>query len=148
MVPMAVLRLACRLVVAVSAVLGNAWTIRGIQAGVNAYTGERPLRQDFSTFKNSGPAFDLYIQALSRIQQADQKHILSYFEVAGECYCFVQVRSVLMMCQGIHGVPFRAWDGVTGKKCGCLLSSRQRLIPYLAQTVSGVVRGEIISCQH
>ncbi|KAI4220330.1 MAG: hypothetical protein L6R36_007696 [Xanthoria steineri] len=98
MLSVAVFRLACSLVIAVLAALGNAFAIRGIQAGVNAYTGERPLRQEFSTFKNTGPAFDLYIQALLRSQQADQRQLLSYYEVAG-----------------VHGVPFRAWDGVTGK---------------------------------
>lgn len=83
MLSVAVLRLACSLVIAVLAALGNAFAIRGIQAGVNAYTGERPLRQEFSTFKNTGPAFDLYIQALLRSQQADQRQLLSYYEVAG-----------------------------------------------------------------
>ena len=129
MVPMAVIRLACSLGIAVLAVLGNAWTIRGIQAGVNPYTGERPLRQDFSTFKNSGPAFDLYIQALLRSQQADQKNTLSYFEVAGGFDCFTQAKSVLLMCQGIHGVPFRAWDGVTGKNVAAYCPHGSVLFP-------------------
>ncbi|KAL8862767.1 MAG: hypothetical protein Q9178_000709 [Gyalolechia marmorata] len=79
---MAALRLTCSLVIAALAVLGNAVAITGIQAGVNAYSGERPFRQEFSTFKNSGPAFDLYILALQRFQEADQRALLSYFQVA------------------------------------------------------------------
>ena len=81
------LRLACSLVIAALAVLGNAVAITGVQAGVNAYSGERPFRQEFSTFKNSGPAFDLYILALQRFQEADQRALLSYFRVAGKLYC-------------------------------------------------------------
>lgn len=76
-------RLACLITIAASVILGNAVAIRGIQAGVNPSTGRRPFRQEFSTFKNSGPAFDLYIQALQRFQQRDQTTLLSYFQVAG-----------------------------------------------------------------
>ncbi|KAL8842549.1 MAG: hypothetical protein Q9170_000503 [Blastenia crenularia] len=90
-------RLALALVVAIWVVLGNSVAVRGIQAGVDPRTSRRPFRQEFSTFKNSGPAFDLYIQALQRFQQHDQTTLLSYFQVAG-----------------IHGVPFRSWDGVEG----------------------------------
>ena len=76
-------RLACGLVIAALATLGNAISIRGIHAGANPETGERPFRQEFSTFKNSGAAFDLYIQALLKLQQRDQRDPISFFGVAG-----------------------------------------------------------------
>ena len=62
---------------------GSAVAITGPQAGVNTETGERPFRQDFSVFKVSGAAFDLYIQALYYFQQDDQSDELSYFQISG-----------------------------------------------------------------
>lgn len=64
---------------------GSAVAITGPQAGVNTATGERPFRLEFSVFKDSGPAFDLFIQAFYYFQQADQADQLSYFQVAGNC---------------------------------------------------------------
>ncbi|KAI9732411.1 MAG: hypothetical protein M1834_001619 [Cirrosporium novae-zelandiae] len=75
----------------------EAYTITGVQAGINNRTGERPMRTEFSTFVDSGPAFDLYILASQQFQQDDQSELLSYFQVAG-----------------IHGYPFISWDGVSG----------------------------------
>lgn len=62
---------------------GRSYAITGVVGGVNQFTGQRPARQDFSTFKNSGPHFDLYILSLQRFQQANQTSLLSYYEVAG-----------------------------------------------------------------
>lgn len=59
-------------------------SIKGLQAGVNTVTGERPFRQEFSIFQNSGPAFDLYIQSLYYFMQEDQSELLSYYQVAGK----------------------------------------------------------------
>ena len=64
---------------------GSAVAITGPQAGVNADTGERPFRQEFSVFKDSGAAFDLYIQALYFFEQENQSNLLSYFSIAGNC---------------------------------------------------------------
>ena len=61
----------------------NPYAITGPQGGVNQYTGERPFRQEFSSFKRSGPAFDLYILSLHQFQQQSQSSLLSYFQVAG-----------------------------------------------------------------
>ncbi|KAI4171467.1 MAG: hypothetical protein LQ343_004205 [Gyalolechia ehrenbergii] len=105
-------RLACLIITTALAILGNAVAVRGIQAGVNPRTGRRPFRQEFSTFKNSGPAFDLYIQALQRFQQRDQTALLSYFQVAG-----------------IHGVPFRSWDGVDGNNNAGYCTHASTLFP-------------------
>lgn len=63
--------------------LGQPYAITGPQDGVNQVTDERPFRQDFSTLKNSGAAFDLYILALQQFQQQDQSALLSYYQVAG-----------------------------------------------------------------
>ncbi|MCJ1262196.1 hypothetical protein MMC22_002066 [Lobaria immixta] len=71
--------------------------IKGPQGGVDVLTGERPLRQEFSVFKDSGPAFDLYIQSLRHFMQQNQSSLLSYYSVSG-----------------IHGYPHRAWNGVDG----------------------------------
>ena len=76
---------------------GDAVVIVGPQAGVDSATGQRPFRQDFSVFKESGPAFDLYIQALYYFMKQNQSDVLSYYQIAG-----------------IHGVPFQSWDGVDG----------------------------------
>ncbi|KAL1969229.1 hypothetical protein VTN77DRAFT_483 [Rasamsonia byssochlamydoides] len=75
----------------------QAFAVTGVSAGVNPDTGERPFRLNLKDFQSSGPPFDLYIQALSRFQAEDQSELLSWYEVAG-----------------IHGLPYRAWDGVEG----------------------------------
>lgn len=64
---------------------GSAVAIIGVQEGVNADTGERPFRQEFSVFKDSGAAFDLYIQALYYFTQESQDNEQSYFSIAGNC---------------------------------------------------------------
>ncbi|KAL9630868.1 MAG: hypothetical protein Q9164_006201 [Protoblastenia rupestris] len=77
--------------------------INGATGGVDPSTGQRPFRQEFSTFATSGPAFDLYILSLQQFQQDDQPELLSYFQVSGES---------LSLC--IHGRPYIPWDGVPG----------------------------------
>ena len=63
--------------------LANAVAITGSQGGVNDVTGQRPSRQDITMFKDSGPAFDLYILSLQRFQQQNQSTLSSYYQVAG-----------------------------------------------------------------
>lgn len=89
-----------RLSLLASTILGLvvAVTITGPQAGVNSLTGQRPFRQDISSFQNSGPAFDLYMLALQQLAQQDQTVLLSYYQIAG-----------------IHGRPYVEWDGVRGR---------------------------------
>ncbi|KAL8870337.1 MAG: hypothetical protein Q9174_003596, partial [Haloplaca sp. 1 TL-2023] len=86
-------RLACGLAIAALAILGDAISIHGIHAGANPETRERPFRQEFSTFKNSGAAFDLYVQALLKLQQRDQQDPLSFFGVAGNLSGFGSTRA-------------------------------------------------------
>jgi tyrosinase len=59
------------------------YQITGPTSGVNVQTGERPSRQDLRNLQGSGPAFDLYIQALQMFQEADQRDLLSWYSVAG-----------------------------------------------------------------
>ena len=92
----------------------NAVAITGPQGGVNNVTGQRPFRQDISTFKNSGPAFDLYILSLQKFQQQNQSALLSYYQVAGDVPLLVFDVWLLTRDQGIHGRPYIAWDGVQG----------------------------------
>ncbi|KAL8742761.1 MAG: hypothetical protein Q9190_004809 [Brigantiaea leucoxantha] len=96
----------------VLAALGNAVAIKGAQGGVNFITGERPSRQEFSTFRSSGPAFDLYILALQRFQQQNQSSPLSYFQVAG-----------------VHGLPYHSWDGVSGQNLAGYCTHASILFP-------------------
>lgn len=60
-----------------------AFAITGLQGGVNAGTGERPIRQEISTFQQAGAAFDLYILSLKQFMQRDQSDPLSYYQIAG-----------------------------------------------------------------
>lgn len=60
------------------------YAITGPQGSVNQVTGQRPSRQDFSIFRNSGPAFDLYILSLEQFQRQNQSVLLSYYQVAGD----------------------------------------------------------------
>ena len=67
------------------ATLTNSYGITGVCDGVNTATGQRPFRQEFSMFKDSGPVFDLYILSLQQFQQRNQSALLSYYRVAGVC---------------------------------------------------------------
>ena len=94
--------------------LANAVAIIGPQGGVNNATGQRPFRQEFSTFKNSGPAFDLYILSLQQFQQQNQSALLSYYQVTGDVPLLLSSVWLLINHEGIHGRPYIAWDGVEG----------------------------------
>ena len=60
------------------------YVINGTQGGVNPTTGERPFRLEIGRLQASGPAWDLYILALQRLQATSQPQLLSYYQVAGE----------------------------------------------------------------
>lgn len=59
------------------------YAITGVTGGVNSETGQRPARLDMRDLQSAGPAFDLYVQALSQFQSDDQSDLVSYYEVAG-----------------------------------------------------------------
>lgn len=59
----------------------SAIAITGVSAGVNKATGARPFRTEINSFAQSGPAFDLYIQALQIFQ--NQSGDSGYFGISG-----------------------------------------------------------------
>ena len=67
------------------------YAITGVTGGVNSETGQRPARLDMRDLQSAGPAFDLYVQAISQFQSDDQSDLLSYYEVAGILLIFSQV---------------------------------------------------------
>lgn len=93
----------------------NTIAIKGSPGGVDFLTGERPLRQEFSVFKDSGPAFDLYILSFRQFMQQNQSSLLSYYGVAGKSIIFTDLARTLTERPGIHGYPHRSWDGVDGE---------------------------------
>ncbi|TQN70315.1 Tyrosinase, partial [Colletotrichum shisoi] len=87
-------------------VFGVLWTVQwsaaaqdipvaGVRSGVNTRTGEMPIRRNInSIFDERGPQWDLYIAALTAMQDANETDPTSYFQIAG-----------------IHGQPYMAWSG-------------------------------------
>ncbi|KAK3311781.1 hypothetical protein B0H66DRAFT_609094 [Apodospora peruviana] len=74
----------------------GAQQLTGIKAGVNQQTGERPARLEINDFHaKGGPAWDLFIQALTAIEAAPENDLLSWYQIAG-----------------IHGLPFKPYNGV------------------------------------
>lgn len=65
------------------ATLVHSYAITGATGGVDPASGQRPARQEFTTFASSGAAFDLYIQALKSFTDDDQSQLLSYYQVSG-----------------------------------------------------------------
>ena len=58
--------------------------INGLSCGVSNQTHERPLRLEINDFAGTGPAFDLYIQALQAFQATNHSDLSSYFQIAGQ----------------------------------------------------------------
>ena len=80
---MAWLQLLFHILMMVSSVVEASVAITGATGGIDGLSGQRPMRQDFSTFQNSGPAFDLYILSFKEFLEQDQAELLSYYQVAG-----------------------------------------------------------------
>jgi hypothetical protein len=55
----------------------------GSHRGHDRDTGERPMRLPIDDFAKSGPPFDLFVLALSILQDRSQSDPLSYFQIAG-----------------------------------------------------------------
>lgn len=88
----------------------NAYAITGAQGGVDATTGQRPSRQEISSFRYAGAIFDLYILALQDLTQQDQTSLLSYYQVAGlsalllfilACLVCLQASMVILLPHGM-----------------------------------------------
>jgi tyrosinase len=69
------------------------FSVVGIQG-----TGVHP-RQELRELEKDTETWNMFLQAFARFQAMDQDEKISYFQVAG-----------------IHGVPFRQWDGVKGQE--------------------------------
>jgi tyrosinase len=61
----------------------TAYNIKGATGGVNTATGQRPSRQDLTSFQNSGAAFDLFVLAFQQFQLEDQAQLLSLYQIDG-----------------------------------------------------------------
>ncbi|GAM89119.1 hypothetical protein ANO11243_071540 [Dothideomycetidae sp. 11243] len=77
------------------------YPITGVFGGVDNSTGARPARLNIVDLQNSGPAWDLYIQAFQNFTMDPSTELTSFFQVAG-----------------IHGYPNIAWDGEQGNGGG------------------------------
>ncbi|TQS33116.1 hypothetical protein Golomagni_06551, partial [Golovinomyces magnicellulatus] len=60
-----------------------------------AANGSIPIRPEIRDMRKDRYTWDLFILGLSMLQYVDQNHPLSWYQIAG-----------------IHGVPFRPWNGV------------------------------------
>ena len=87
-------------VLAALVALSDSYAITGPQGGVNAATGQRPLRQEISSFQHAGPAFDLYLLAFQTFAQQDQTSLLSYYQVAGLSN-LTSVSSIYLSCSQV-----------------------------------------------
>ena len=98
-------------------------------SGSNSINTPQPFRYEISNFSQSGPAWDLFIQALGAIQSRDQVRScirtltrtaadrlqsdpMSYFQIAGTMHPAATTQ--LLTFKGIHGYPQTPWDGVDG----------------------------------
>ncbi|KAK1970542.1 Di-copper centre-containing protein [Colletotrichum sublineola] len=67
----------------------------GVRSGINTRTGEVPIRRNINSIYNErGPHWDLYVGALTAMQDTNETDPISYFQLAG-----------------IHGQPYMAWSG-------------------------------------
>ncbi|KAF9876073.1 tyrosinase 2 [Colletotrichum karsti] len=83
------------LVAAPCAVAGLDVPIVGPRSGLDAQTGEVPIRRDInSLYEEAGPQWDLYVEALTAMQDANETDPRSYFQIAA-----------------IHGQPYMPWSG-------------------------------------
>lgn len=94
--------------------LASSIAISGPQGGVNVFTGERPVRQEFSVFKDSGPAFDLFIQSFNLFVRQNQSSLLSYYRVSGN------LLNSLPNCSNMLTCPQVSTDTHTGHGTGLM----------------------------
>jgi tyrosinase len=74
----------CGGILIASITVAQTFSTSGVRNGVDPTSGARPFRQDIEIFQHTGPAWDLYIQALQTYMKMDSSELLSYFQVAGE----------------------------------------------------------------
>ncbi|KAK4443167.1 tyrosinase [Podospora aff. communis PSN243] len=90
------MRISKLIVIAASSRWAAAQFVSGVTAGVNPQTGERPARLNINDFhRQGGPAWELFIQALTAMYETPEDDWLSWFQIAG-----------------IHGLPFKSYMGI------------------------------------
>ncbi|KAI8175515.1 Tyrosinase [Colletotrichum sp. SAR 10_65] len=83
--------------------VGQNLPVTGVRSGINAQTGEVPARRDInSLYDEGGPQWDLYVGALTAMQDANETDPVSFFQIAGKNYRVVDLNFYLMeQTQGI-----------------------------------------------
>lgn len=76
----------------------GSFTIRGLSGGIESGSRIRPFRREISEFSKSGPAWDLFVLSLQKLQGVAPNDSLSFFQIAS-----------------IHGYPAQPWDNVMGR---------------------------------
>lgn len=125
--------------------LANAVAITGPQGGVNTITGQRPFRQEFSTFKDSGPAFDLYILSLQQFQQQNQSTLLSYYQVGGKIVSTSVHRTTTDLYSRHSRTSLYRMGWRPRSLSKRLLYAQLYPVPIMASTLHGPLRGSIAS---
>ena len=129
--------------------LTNAVAIVGSQGGVNTATGQRPFRQEISTFKDSGPAFDLYILSLQQFQQQNQSALLSYYQVGGNKTSASVQRTIIDLYSRHSWTPLHCLGWCPRFLSNGVLHAQFYPVPIVASTLRGTFRGSIASfCSH
>ncbi|KAF3937147.1 Tyrosinase [Dactylella cylindrospora] len=75
----------------------NAIAFSGVQQGFGPAQGQVPIRKEIRQMIQSPVEFNLFVLALQRFYAQPQSSETSYYGIAG-----------------IHGRPYKAWNGVTG----------------------------------
>ncbi|KAH6678140.1 hypothetical protein B0J14DRAFT_582032 [Halenospora varia] len=73
----------------------GSYAITGTKTSSNIQPNSRPFRKNILDLQNDTPAWSLYLQAMSAMQNANENSQLSYFQIAG-----------------IHGQPYVSWNNV------------------------------------
>ena len=125
--------------------LANAVAITGPEGGVNNSTGQRPFRQEFSTFKESGPAFDLYILSLQKFQEQNQSAFLSYYQVGGNITSIIVQRTNTDLYSRHSWTPLHRMGWRSRSLSNRILHTQLYPVPIMASTLHGTLRGSISS---
>ncbi|KAH8662913.1 hypothetical protein BGZ60DRAFT_412262 [Tricladium varicosporioides] len=73
----------------------GSYAITGTKTSSNIQPNARPFRRNILDLQNDTPAWSLYLQAMSAMQNSNENSQLSYFQIAG-----------------IHGQPYIPWNNV------------------------------------
>jgi hypothetical protein len=127
--------------------LAYCFKITGVPGGMNNASIPRPFRLDINDLAQSGPAFDLYIQALNELQRTDQDDPLSYYQIAGG-----PLRNIRKDSDSPNRYTWLSgstvgWCRRVRLQFSWLLYAWCHGIPDMASPLSCSVRGEVVSIQ-